>query len=65
VIIGKRSLHKLTMTTVQTLTGVLLLGIALAPGWGLSNPWHMSQGSKRIDVGSQRVRPARVRPSTR
>lgn len=35
VLIGKRFLHKITMTTVQTLTGVLLLGIALALGSGI------------------------------
>jgi uncharacterized membrane protein YfcA len=35
VMIGKRFLHKITMKTVQTLTGVLLLGIALALGLGI------------------------------
>jgi uncharacterized membrane protein YfcA len=35
VIIGKRFLHKITMKTVQTVTGVLLLGIALALGAGI------------------------------
>jgi len=35
VLIGKRFLHKITMKTVQTLAGVLLLGIALALGAGL------------------------------
>ena len=35
VMIGKRFLHKITMKTVQTLTGVLLLGIALALGSGI------------------------------
>ena len=35
VMIGKRFLHKITMKTVQTLTGILLLGIALALGSGI------------------------------
>jgi len=35
VMIGKRFLHKITMKTVQTLTGFLLLGIALALGSGI------------------------------
>jgi uncharacterized membrane protein YfcA len=35
VIIGKRFLGKITMKTVQTITGVLLLGIALALGAGI------------------------------
>ncbi|MFO8084550.1 MAG: sulfite exporter TauE/SafE family protein [Desulfobacterales bacterium] len=35
VIIGKRFIHKITMKTVQTLTGVLLLGIALSLAAGL------------------------------
>lgn len=35
VLLGKRFLHKITMQTVQTLTGVLLLGIALALGLGI------------------------------
>jgi hypothetical protein len=35
VMIGKRFLHKITMKTVQTLTGTLLLGIALALGSGI------------------------------
>lgn len=35
VLIGKRFLHKITMKTVQTLTGILLLGIALALGMGI------------------------------
>ena len=35
VAIGKRFLHKVTMKTVQTLTVVLLLGIALALGSGI------------------------------
>ncbi len=35
VMIGKRFLHKITMKTVQTLTGVLLLGIAIALGSGI------------------------------
>lgn len=35
VMIGKRFLHKITMKTVQTLTGLLLLGIALALGSGI------------------------------
>jgi uncharacterized membrane protein YfcA len=35
VMLGKRFLHKVTMKTVQTLVGVLLLGIALALGAGL------------------------------
>ncbi|MEZ4528073.1 MAG: hypothetical protein R2941_19360, partial [Desulfobacterales bacterium] len=35
VIIGKRFLHKVTMKTVQTFTGILLPGIALALGMGL------------------------------
>jgi len=30
VLIGKRYLHKLTMRTIQTITGVLLLGISMA-----------------------------------
>ena len=32
VLTGKRYLHKVTMKTVQTVTGVLLLRIALALG---------------------------------
>ncbi len=35
VMIGKRFLHQVTMKTVQTLTGALLLGIALALGSGI------------------------------
>ncbi len=35
VIIGKRFLHKITMETVQKLTGMLLLSIAVALGAGL------------------------------
>ncbi len=35
VMIGNRFLHKITMKTVQTLTGFLLLGIALALGSGV------------------------------
>ncbi len=35
VMIGKRFLHKVTVQTVQTVTGVLLLGIALALGSGI------------------------------
>jgi uncharacterized protein len=35
VMIGKRFLHKITMKTVQTLAGFLLLGIALALGSGV------------------------------
>jgi uncharacterized membrane protein YfcA len=35
VMLGKRFLHKITMQTVQTLTGVLLLVIALALGLGI------------------------------
>jgi hypothetical protein len=35
VLIGKRFLHKVTMTLVQGLTGFLLLGIALALGSGV------------------------------
>ena len=35
VMIGKKYLHKVTMTAVQTLTGILLLGIAAALGAGL------------------------------
>ena len=35
VLTGKRYLHKVTMKTVQTLTGILLLVIALALGSGL------------------------------
>jgi hypothetical protein len=35
VLIGKRYMHKITMKTVQTLTGVLLLGIAFTLGSGL------------------------------
>ena len=35
VMVGKRFLHKVTMGTVQTLTGVFLIGIALALGSGL------------------------------
>lgn len=35
VLLGKCYLHKVTMKTVQTLTGVLLTGIALALGLGI------------------------------
>lgn len=35
VMIGKRYLHKITMTTVQSITGCFLLGIALALGTGI------------------------------
>ncbi|MDD3620526.1 MAG: TSUP family transporter [Desulfobulbaceae bacterium] len=35
VMIAKRYLHKITMKTVQTLTGILLFGIALALGSGI------------------------------
>jgi uncharacterized membrane protein YfcA len=35
VLIGNRFLHKIPMRTVQTLTGILLLGIALALGTGI------------------------------
>ncbi len=35
VVFGKRFLHKITMRTVQTLTGILLLLIALALGAGI------------------------------
>ena len=35
VMLGKRFLHKITMQTVQNLTGILLLGIALALGLGI------------------------------
>ncbi len=35
VMIGKNFLHKVTMSTVQTLTGILLLGISLALGSGI------------------------------
>jgi hypothetical protein len=35
VIIGKRFIHKITMKTVQSITGILLLGIALALGMGI------------------------------
>jgi hypothetical protein len=35
VMIGKRYIHKITMSTVQTLTGILLLGIAAALGSGI------------------------------
>lgn len=35
VLVGKRFLNKVTMETVQTLTGLMLLGIALALGAGL------------------------------
>lgn len=35
VMIGKRFLHKITMNTVQTLAGILLLGIALSLAAGL------------------------------
>ncbi len=35
VMVGKRFLHKLTMKTVQTLTGILLLGIAVCLAAGL------------------------------
>lgn len=35
VMIGKRFLHKIAMKTVQSLTGMLLLGIALALGSGI------------------------------
>lgn len=35
ILIGRRFLHKVTMTTVQTVTGLLLAAIALALGAGL------------------------------
>ena len=35
VLVGKRFLYKVTMKAVQTLTGILLLGIALALGTGI------------------------------
>ncbi len=35
VLVGKRYLHKVTMKSVQTLTGVLLTGIALLLGLGI------------------------------
>ena len=35
VMVGKRFLHKITMKTVQTVTGILLIGIALALGSGI------------------------------
>ncbi|MDZ7761544.1 MAG: TSUP family transporter [Desulfovermiculus sp.] len=35
VLVGKRYLHKVTMKTVQTLTGILLTGIALLLGLGI------------------------------
>jgi hypothetical protein len=35
VMIGKRFLHKVTMKTVQTVTGLFLLGIALVLGSGV------------------------------
>lgn len=35
VLLGKRFLHKVTMKTVQTLTGILLLAIAIALGAGI------------------------------
>ena len=35
VIIGKRFIHKITMKTVQSITGILLLGIALALVMGI------------------------------
>lgn len=35
VLIGKRYIEKITMKTIQTITGVLLLGIALALGAGI------------------------------
>lgn len=35
VIIGRRYLHKITMKTVQTITGIFLLGIAIALGSGI------------------------------
>lgn len=35
VLLGARFLHKITMHTVQTITGVMLIGIALALGAGL------------------------------
>jgi hypothetical protein len=35
VLLARRFLHKVTMAAVQTLTGVLLLVIALALGAGL------------------------------
>lgn len=35
VLIGKRYLHKITMTTVQTITGIMLGGIALALAAGI------------------------------
>ncbi len=35
VLLGKRYLHKITMSLVQTITGIMLLGIAMALGMGL------------------------------
>ncbi len=35
VLLGKRYLHKITMSLVQTITGIMLLGIAIALGMGL------------------------------
>jgi uncharacterized membrane protein YfcA len=35
VMIGKRYLRKVTMNTVQTITGIFLLGIAIALGSGI------------------------------
>lgn len=35
ILIGKKFLHRVTMTTVQMLTGILLFGIALALGSGI------------------------------
>ncbi len=35
VFLGKRYLHKITMSLVQTITGVMLLGIAIALGMGI------------------------------
>lgn len=35
VMIGKKFIHKVTMASVQTLTGILLLGIAVALGSGI------------------------------
>ena len=35
VMLGKRFLHKVTMTSIQTLVGILLFGVGLALVFGL------------------------------
>ncbi len=45
VLIGTRFLHKITMRTVQNITGILLLGIAVALGAGILRcQTHMANG---------------------